>query len=233
MSLENDLYNVYSVNDASSNAPQNKANDIGTAIKNYATSQTVSTKITTTAGSVASFFTSGPVSGSGSGGVDSLSAGLGLAGAVNKLQTDLANAWANTATPTSAASGQATAIDTFFKNANIMTQDVTAASMSAPAPTGPVAGSITGKGGIDKNTPGMGYSAALGTLQSAIQNIFQDLSTADTYTRAGTLANAIYAFLKEGIVSTTGTFTAVAAVSASGGAGSYVAGTGTGSGTIS
>jgi len=174
------------------------------------------TVITTFPGAVNAAMTAAEVMGKGLGGIDKPVPGMGLIAAKSILEKELASAFnhgGSQVTAQAQAQKVAIAIMNYFSQAIVMTNDKTDAPVAAPPPAGPVAGQITGKGGVLSDAPGKGYDSAKADLESDLEGIFEKIkdnsSAAD---KAKKIAAAIHKFCSEGKIETSGTFMAPAVV---------------------
>jgi hypothetical protein len=195
----------------------------------FAISGTPMTTIITLPGAVAVSMTAGPVMGTGVGGIDKASPGMGLLAAKALLEITLVQIYTHNNSSRSAAQmarQMADAVYNYFSQAMVLTNETSGSPLPAPPPVGPVSGSLTGMGGVLSVSGGKGYSLAKRDLEEALKAIYSDLSQKAVSQSANQMANALHAFFIEGKVQTTGTFTAVAAVDPLTLTGAYSAGTG-------
>lgn len=205
------------------------------AVYTYAKAGTPMLTLTTAGGTVSSSMTSASVAGTGLGGFDSVTPGSGLDAVRPKLQSDLLAAFTHGNHPGAAivfAQKISLAIHGFYSQAKIQTIDTSGSPLPASnGPTG-VTGVMTGSGGTLTNAPGSGLDAALPAFKSSLQNTFGNVgSLVSAPEKVKLITDAIYTFLTQAIITSTGTMTASATVAS--GSGTYAAGTGTSTGTVS
>ena len=167
-----------------------KADEMAAAIYDYCTSGIPQCVLMTEPGDP------GGISGTGMGGIDKPAPGTGLD--QSKLAKGLEAAQQNSDSVQKSADLIAGAVHSYFSQARIKTND------SNGGPPG-----ITGKGGIDKSSPGKGLSSAKKDFADALFAVYSDVSGGATaQQKAEQLAAAIHAFCQEGRVETSGTFAA-------------------------
>lgn len=139
-----------------------------------------------------------PATMSGEGGIDIVTPGTGLAPAKPKLQADIELGFKNQKNSSSDAAKHFTdAHMAFFSKARIMT------IVTAPVGTPPAPYVGTGKGGIDKPSPGKGLAAALPEYISALTAIYSNNSKSTTTSDyAKKMADASYSFLSQALIET-------------------------------
>ena len=190
-------------------------------------------------GGVVGSMTSGPVLASGIGGFDKPVPGMGLSSAKSILETDLVALWTHGGANVSAAVYSdkfSLAVFKYFSEAIILTLDTSNSPLPAPPPAGPVTGPMIGLGGTLTNAPGIGYGAALPTLESALKASFGAVGSEIAIAKkAKDVTEAIHNFCIQGIVNTTGVIIAPAAVAPPPAPpnGAYFPGTGSAAGAVS
>jgi hypothetical protein len=214
-SLQSVLESLYSDVGALKSVPE-FAKKKAQAVHDFAITGMPMTLITTFPGSVSGAMTSGPVKGIGIGGIDKPTPGMGLDAAKALFEQELIGIRRHGnkahAVP-EIAQKEAAAFFNYFSQAIVMTKDETSSPLPAPPPVGPVAGSISAKGGIGKDSPGSGYDSARSKLEDALTSIWSQVKEAkslEELTRQE--VEAYHAFFIEGKIETKGTFIAPAVV---------------------
>jgi hypothetical protein len=193
-----------------------------------------------------------PVKTTGEGGIDSPSAGSGLAAGKADLIADLFATFSKTSKPDGetpkepdeVAGEISAAIEKFFMSAKIMTEGVgvSTGGGACPAPSGPLANEpflLVSVGGIDQSTPGSTLGVSKTTLESTIEGLSSGSTPfpTDAQDAAEKWADAIELYFKEAKVDSNESGTASggsATVSPTSGSGATssksttIAGTGTG-----
>jgi hypothetical protein len=212
--------------------PREFAHKKATAIHSFVKTGVPMTLIVTLPGAVAGAMTAGPVSGTGLGGIDKPSPGMGLNAAHPLLVSELTAIYTHGNAVTAAkisAQKISKAIMNYFSQAIVMTMDMTDSPVPAAPPAGPVSGTIKGNGGLEKPSPGAGYDSVVQKLEDQFFAIFSAVQDPGTIpAHASKIGDAIHAFCLEGKITTTGTILAPAVVATPPGppVGSYSPGAG-------
>jgi hypothetical protein len=236
--LEEDLYQMY-VDIGEYKSVDTFAKRKAQAIYDFAKTGIPMTILTNAPGAVVGYVTQTPVQAVGLGGFDSSAPGMGLAEAKVIFQTDYVTMWTHGGANITAriyAKKHAEIIYKYYKEAKILTIDISVGLLPAPPPVGPVTGPMIGTGGDLTSIQGIGFDAAKPILEAELIRIWSQISYENYHTVpqfALEMADAIHKFCIEGQVNTTGVIIAPAGVSPKSGSGGYFVGTGTAVGTIS
>lgn len=227
--LEQALKSLYEETSVQKSAAE-FAHKTAQAVFDFAITGIPMTQIVTMPGAVALAMTVGPVLGTGVGGIDKPSPGMGLEPAKKLLEANLIQIYTHgnkNRSPAEIARQMSDAIYHYFSQAIVMTHDTSGSVLPAPPPLGPVTGGLTGTGGVLSSLPGKGYSAAKPLLENALRGIYSSVGNSKNVAQAAReVSDALHSFFQEGVVQTTGTFTAIATVDVITSSGAYSAGVG-------